>query len=328
MSSETLLPPSAPDSTTPADSPQPVDAEQTRPSNKWIVQLAAAGLAVCAVSAGTFHYTARGVFNRAAAASGGDLVISRPADPMRDVISLEHGLAVYAANCASCHGPRGLGDGPAAEPLIPKPRNFSGGNFKIGTTRSGLPTDDDLVASIRHGMLPAMMPPWPQLSDGEVRSLALAVRHLAIEGRVADKLQRDPSFPPAKAAEMAHAALDTGPAIVLPAKPASVDPERGKTFYVNNCAVCHDPDGRGKLRDDLVDNDENPIAARDLTSGVFKGGTTMDDIAMRVVRGIPGSPMPANPTISAEDLWSTAAYVKSLANPGAPAPATGSQGTR
>ena len=64
------------------------------------------------------------------------------------------------------------------------------------------------------------------------------------------------------------------------------------------------------------------------TSGVFKGGTTMDDIAMRVVRGIPGSPMPANPTISAEDLWSTAAYVKSLANPGAPAAATGSQGTR
>jgi len=119
---------------------------------------------------------------------------------------------------------------------------------------------------------------------------------------------------------MAHAALDPGPAIVLPAKPAVVDLARGRTFYANNCAACHDPDGRGKLRDDLVDNDENPIAARDLTSGVFKGGDSVDDIAMRIVRGIPGAPMPANGAISGEDLWSTAAYVKGLASPPAGAP--------
>ena len=38
---------------------------------------------------------------------------------------------------------------------------------------------------------------------------------------------------------------------------------------------------------------------------------------MRIVRGMPGSPMPGNPTISPEDLWSTAAYVKSFAGAGA-----------
>jgi mono/diheme cytochrome c family protein len=64
-----------------------------------------------------------------------------------------------------------------------------------------------------------------------------------------------------------------------------------------------------------VDNDENPIAARDLTAGVFKGGDSVEDIAMRIVRGIPGAPMPANPTVSAEDLWSTAAYVKAFSKP-------------
>ena len=41
---------------------------------------------------------------------------------MRDVVSLEHGLAVYAANCATCHGTAGAGDGPQAASLIPKLR--------------------------------------------------------------------------------------------------------------------------------------------------------------------------------------------------------------
>lgn len=284
--------------------------------NRWIVQIAAAAVAVCGASALTFHYTARGVLSRAAAAGDGNLVLApRPADPMRDVVSLEHGLAVYAANCVACHGTAGLGDGPQAASLIPRPRNFSSGAFKIGSTRTGTPTDDDLAKSIRHGMLPAMMPPWPQLSDGEVKSLVLAVRHLAVEGRVAEKLQRDPAFPREKALAMAHAALDPGPVIDLPPRPSAIDLERGRVFYTTNCAACHDPDGRGKLRDDLLDNEENPITARDFTSGVFKGGDALDDIAMRIIRGMPGSPMPTNPTIAPEDLWGTAAYVKAFAKP-------------
>jgi mono/diheme cytochrome c family protein len=216
---------------------------------------------------------------------------------------------------------------------MPKPRNFSGGSFKLGTTKSGLPTDDDLAATIRHGMLPAPMPPWPQLSEGELKSVVMAVRHLAIEGRAAEKLERDSNFPREKALQMAHAQLDPGPAIVLPPKkPEYIDLERGKAFYTANCAACHDPDGRGKLRTDLVDNDENPILPRDFTMGQFKGGKTIDDIALRIVRGIPGSPMPTNPEISAADLWSTAAYVHAFIRTEVPtvgaAAAAGMAGTK
>lgn len=42
-----------------------------------------------------------------------------------DEKSLAAGKAVYAAQCMSCHGPNGKGDGPAAKDLNPKPRNLS-----------------------------------------------------------------------------------------------------------------------------------------------------------------------------------------------------------
>lgn len=269
-------------------------------------QLGLVALAVGALTGGIFYFTTRGVFGRA---------YSPPmprADPMSNVVNLEHGLTVYATNCAICHGATGLGEGPSAGPMLPKPRNFSSGRFKLGSTQSGLPSDEDLAATIRRGMLPAAMPPWPQLSEGELKSVVLAVRHLAIEGRVAQRLARDPMFPRDKALHDTHVQIDSGPRIVLPPRPAKIDLARGKVFYTNNCAACHDPDGRGKLREDLVDNDENPIAARDFTSGQFKGGSMIQDIALRISRGLPGSPMPANQDISADDLWSTAAYVRTF----------------
>lgn len=272
---------------------------------RWAIQLCGVSLAVLILTGAIFHFTTRGLFERSEAPAP-----AAPVDPMRDVVSLDHGLAVYARQCAACHGLTGLGDGPAGATLNPKPRNFSTGWFKLGSTRSGMPTDGDLAATIRHGMLPAGMPPWPHLSDGEIKSVVMAVRHLAIEGRVAERLARTPAYPRDKAIHDVRAQLDPGPAIVLPPRPARIDLARGARFYAANCAACHDPDGRAKLRDDLVDNDDNPIAARDFTTGQFKGGNAVEDIALRVLRGIPGSPMPAAADVAADDLWSVAAYVR------------------
>jgi mono/diheme cytochrome c family protein len=36
--------------------------------------------------------------------------------------SAEEGGQIYNTNCASCHGPEGMGDGPAAKALDPKPK--------------------------------------------------------------------------------------------------------------------------------------------------------------------------------------------------------------
>lgn len=43
----------------------------------------------------------------------------------RTTATIERGAAVYSANCASCHGATGLGDGPGARNLSPRPANLA-----------------------------------------------------------------------------------------------------------------------------------------------------------------------------------------------------------
>ena len=72
-----------------------------------------------------------------------------------DEKSVAAGKGVYAAQCISCHGPTGHGDGPAAKDLNPKPRNLSdpaiqaqsdGSIFwKITTGKAPMPTFEKLI---------------------------------------------------------------------------------------------------------------------------------------------------------------------------------------
>lgn len=43
-----------------------------------------------------------------------------------------YGQGVYKANCAVCHGDKGLGDGPAGKALVPPPRNLVEGKWTQG----------------------------------------------------------------------------------------------------------------------------------------------------------------------------------------------------
>ena len=226
---------------------------------------------------------------------------------------LQAGMRIYQANCARCHGETGMGDGPAANMLYPKPRSFASGLFKFGSTRSGLPTDEDLARTINKGLLPSIMPPWEgTLSPDQVRQVIGAIRQLAFEGHIAKQLQRQPSRPRQQAETIAHRMIDSGPVIAMPPAPATIDLERGRFLFLANCAACHDEDGRGRQRKDLRDNDDYPIAPRDLTAGPFKGGGEKTDLIIRIWRGIPGTPMPAFSEMSASDLWNVAGYVRSL----------------
>ena len=74
----------------------------------------------------------------------------------------ESGKTLYLKNCSQCHGEKGDGEGYATPHLLPKPRNFTTGKFKVRSTPTGaLPTHQDVVNIIKRGMPYTSMPAWP-----------------------------------------------------------------------------------------------------------------------------------------------------------------------
>ncbi len=78
-------------------------------------------------------------------------------------------LANFEANCASCHGSLGYGDGPLAAQMDPAPSNFHAADRQH--TRSVY----DLYNTITLGVMGTPMPAFAQLTDDERWALALMV---------------------------------------------------------------------------------------------------------------------------------------------------------
>lgn len=76
-----------------------------------------------------------------------------------DMASLELGAALYATNCASCHGDGGMGDGPAGAALDPAPAPVA--------HTSQMMADDYLFWRISEGGIPfaTSMPGWKVLDE-------------------------------------------------------------------------------------------------------------------------------------------------------------------
>ena len=93
------------------------------------------------------------------------------------------GKTVYDANCSSCHGVSGAGDGPVGAALNPPPRDFTTGDFKFDTDGEGGPgTDADLKAVIEKGALAfggsPLMAPWPTLNETQIVDIIAHIRSL------------------------------------------------------------------------------------------------------------------------------------------------------
>ncbi|MES2475330.1 MAG: cbb3-type cytochrome c oxidase subunit II [Verrucomicrobiota bacterium] len=88
----------------------------------------------------------------------------------------QDGKALYAANCAACHGPNGLGNGPVSLDLVRKPANLVAGPF------AWTPEGDDLelrvARVIKFGLPGTEMPGHEVLTDANVRALSDYVLHL------------------------------------------------------------------------------------------------------------------------------------------------------
>jgi len=93
------------------------------------------------------------------------------------------GKVPFTANCASCHGETGKGDGPVGAALNPKPRDFSTAEFKFDTDEDGTAgTDTDLKNVIMNGAMKyggsPLMAPWPTIKDEDIDAIIVYIRSL------------------------------------------------------------------------------------------------------------------------------------------------------
>ncbi|HEX5689692.1 MAG TPA: c-type cytochrome, partial [Roseiflexaceae bacterium] len=97
---------------------------------------------------------------------------SGPTNPLSvDAGTIVAGRTLYAANCATCHGATGKGDGPGAAGLNPRPADF--GQHMV----PGKHTDGQVFLWIKNGFPGTAMPAWgPRLSDEQIWQLVIFLR--------------------------------------------------------------------------------------------------------------------------------------------------------
>ncbi len=223
----------------------------------------------------------------------------------------ERGEEVYRRWCQECHGAEGAGDGPAADRMLPRPRDLTEARYQVRTTPSGqLPTDEDLHAVLRDGLPGTTMPGWPNLNRSQRSDLIAYLKSLSrFFGRGAPPEPIDTGEDPGG-----------GPEAV----------EAGRQVYEElECYRCHGQAGRGdgESAPTLEDWQERPIRAADLTEPWnFNGGSSVEAIHTRFLTGLDGTPMPTQAdalesgVVSEEDLWNLAHYVRSLGPERSPPP--------
>jgi len=271
-----------------------------------------------------------------------DQNISRAVTGMRDRISSQRAAMsskeIYQFRCAVCHGEDGAGDGPAAEFLYPRARDFTQGLFKYKTSPAERPPrDEDLFNIIKHGLPGTSMVAWSDLfTDEQISNLVLVIKQFDISAIWAPADAEDEDFDD----DGHYLGADfitvteqepTDGQIPYSAKSLSL----GKEVFLENCKKCHGVEGRGNISSGkfLEDDFGYRTWARDLTKpwtwrmteGVSGNNEqsrdeTVRNIYTRLSVGMPGTPMPAHraageeeeDAINLEDRWHVANYTYSL----------------
>jgi mono/diheme cytochrome c family protein len=237
-------------------------------------------------------------------------------EPSADMI--EAGKRVYFTKCVWCHGVDGGGDGPGADRLWPRPRNFNQGTFKIRHTASGelplfdakkpVPGQNDLFETVTHGLPGSAMPPWEGILTEEQRLQVLSF--------VTTQLVKDRKFTDTKSES--QTVLQLGELKPIAASEESL--KKGAELIVEKkCVECHGMEGRGdgnafNLKDDWGFSIQ---PANWHKCWNFRGSRqdpyNVTNIFRTFSTGVNGTPMPSfadNTTV--EERWHIANFVNSL----------------
>ena len=274
-----------------------------------LLPIAAFGMILFSGSAGGFAFAADSL---PAGFKAGTLA----PEPSADMI--EAGKRVYFTKCVWCHGVDGAGDGPGADRLWPRPRNFNQGTFKIRHTASGeLPLFDakkpveaqnDLFATVTHGLPGSAMPPWEGILTEEQRLQVLSF--------VTTQLVKDRKFTDTKSESQTVLQL----ADLAPIAASEESLKKGAELIVEKkCVECHGMEGRGdgnafNLKDDWGFSIQ---PANWHKCWNFRGSRqdpyNVKNIFRTFSTGVNGTPMPSfadNTTV--EERWHIANFVNSL----------------
>ena len=234
-------------------------------------------------------------------------------DPIKTDL-LEQGKHVYYKRCVWCHGVEGGGDGPPADRLFTRPRNFIQGTFTLRFTDSGeLPLDADLIKTVTNGLPGSAMPAWGGfLKPAEIEAVVQFIKTL-VQDRDFNDVEDEEVF----VQDFGTSPFGTKGPYHLGIPQEAID--QGKeVFTKNKCFECHGGEGRGDGNPTMKDDWGFPILAADWQQCWNFRGSRRDsfnpfNIVRTVTTGLNGTPMPNfKDQITIEDRWKLAAFVNSL----------------
>ncbi len=159
-----------------------------------------------------------------------------------------------------------------------------------------MPTDADLQRTLELGFPGSGMPNFAHISEADRAEMIDVVKSFLPAGRQ----QTDEVVEPPEPTASTEALVTQG----------------GEVYKMMGCDRCHGPEGRadGPASDTLKDEWGNAIRANDFTRGIYKGGAADQDVYLRFITGMMGTPMPSYGGIMTDDqAYALVHYVKSLA---------------
>ena len=218
------------------------------------------------------------------------------------------GKEVYRRRCLGCHGANGDGNGLAATFLDVRPRNFNIAVFKFRATPTGsLPTDGDMIRTITRGVRGTAMPTFHMVPMKDRLAVIQYIKYeLAVDRKDPDELflyfVEEPPRPPIY--------------IGAPPEPSPEFVEEGRAVWQKaKCWECHGDTGKGDGAKALTLKDDFgfSIPPANLTTGLFKSGSSVRDIFRTITTGLNGTPMPTYAKSFTEDQrWALSYYILAL----------------
>jgi cytochrome c oxidase cbb3-type subunit I/II len=214
------------------------------------------------------------------------------------------GAEVYRLRCIPCHGVNGNGKGIHAARLSVPARDFTRGVYEFRSTPSGtLPTDLDLFRTVSRGVHGTAMLPWNWLGEDERWAVVEHVK--SFSPRFREEGAGEPvAVPPAPVETPALVAL-------------------GSAAWVRNgCGKCHGEagEGDGPSAPTLRRDGGAPIRPLPFSADRFLRGGSLADLWLTLATGLDGTPMPSYATVSTDELWALASWVRARAGLGGGAP--------